>query len=84
MLNVVYKKKIKIGKNVKIKFVKDRPGHDLNYALNSQKIRRLLNWKAQTNFKKGLSETFDWYYKNYNFFNTFSKNKFFKRLGLKL
>ena len=84
LLNVVYKKKIKIGKNVKIKFVKDRPGHDLNYALNSQKIRRLLNWKAQTNFKKGLSETFDWYYKNYNFFNTFSKNKFFKRLGLKL
>ena len=84
LLNVVYKKKIKIGKKVKIKFVKDRPGHDLNYALNSQKIRKLLNWKAQTNFKKGLSETFDWYYKNYNFFNTFSKNKFFKRLGLKL
>ena len=61
---------------MKIKFVKDRPGHDLNYALNSQKIRRLLNWKAKINFKKGLSETFDWYYKNYNFFNTFSKTSF--------
>ena len=69
---------------MKIKFVKDRPGHDLNYALNSKKIRKLLNWKPQTNFKRGLSETFDWYNENYNFFNTFSKNKFFKRLGLKL
>ena len=35
----ITKKKIKIGSNVKIKFVKDRPGHDLRYALNSQKIK---------------------------------------------
>ena len=84
LLKIVKNRKIIIGKNVKIKFVKDRPGHDLNYALNSKKIRKLLNWKPQTNFKRGLSETFDWYNENYNFFNTFSKNKFFKRLGLKL
>ena len=82
LLKVVNNRKIIIGKNVKIKFVKDRPGHDLNYALNSKKIRKLLNWKPQINFKRGLSETFDWYNENYNFFNTFSKNKFFKRLGL--
>jgi len=78
------KKKIKIGKKVKIKFVKDRPGHDLKYALNSKKIRKKLNWKPKKNFKSGLEETFDWYNKNFGFFNTFSKKKFFKRLGLSL
>ena len=36
----IAKKNIKIGKNVKIDFVKDRPGHDLRYALNSKKIIR--------------------------------------------
>ena len=35
------------------------------------------------NFKTGLKETFEWYFQNYKFFSTFSKNKFFKRLGLK-
>ena len=36
-------KNIKIGKKVKIKFVKDRPGHDFRYALNSKKILKNLN-----------------------------------------
>ncbi len=84
LLNVVKKRKIKIGKKVKIKFVKDRPGHDFRYALNSQKIRRQLKWKPQKNFYQGLGETLDWYYENYEFFKSFSKRKFFKRLGLKL
>ena len=84
LLKVIKNKKIDIGKNVKIKFVKDRPGHDLRYALNSKKIRKLLKWKPKKKFNNGLIETFDWYYKNYEFFNTFSKKRFFKRLGLKL
>tara|TARA_B100001564_G_scaffold359115_1_gene379720 strand:+ start:990 stop:2015 length:1026 start_codon:yes stop_codon:yes gene_type:complete len=84
LLKIIKNKKIRIGKKVKIKFVKDRPGHDFRYALNSKKIRTELNWRPKKNFKKGLEETFDWYIKNYGFFNTFSKNKFFKRLGLKL
>ncbi len=78
----IVKKKIKIGKKVKIKFVKDRPGHDLRYALNSKKIKKKLKWRTSKSFKHGLEETFDWYLKNYNFFNFFSKKKFFKRLGL--
>ena len=69
---------------MKIKFVKDRPGHDFRYALNSQKIKNTLKWKPKKNFKSGLQETFDWYVQNYKFFNTFSKNKFFKRLGLSI
>ena len=84
LLKIVKSKKIKIGNKVKIKFVKDRPGHDFRYALNSKKIRKILKWKPKKNFKLGLKETLEWYLENYKFFNTFSKNKFFKRLGLKI
>ena len=38
LLLKIVKKKIKIGKKVRIKFVKDRPGHDQRYALNSKKL----------------------------------------------
>ncbi len=82
LLDIVKAKKIKIGKKVKIKFVKDRPGHDLRYALNSKKIRKQLKWKPLKNFKSGLRETFEWYCKNYIFFKNFSKKQFFKRIGL--
>ena len=37
---------------MKIKFVKDRPGHDLNYALNSKKIKNKLKWKPKRIFIK--------------------------------
>ena len=40
----ILKKIIKLGKKVKIKFVKDRPGHDIRYALNSKKIKKI-KWK---------------------------------------
>ena len=63
---------------MKIKFVKDRPGHDFRYALNSKKIRNNLKWKPKKNFRLGLEETFDWYLKNYRFFNYFSKKNFLK------
>tara|TARA_Y100000817_G_scaffold314557_1_gene313850 strand:- start:10235 stop:11260 length:1026 start_codon:yes stop_codon:yes gene_type:complete len=82
LMKIIKNKKIKIGSNVKIKFVKDRPGHDFRYALNSNKIRKKLKWKPKKNFKTGLEETIDWYIKNYKFFKYFSKKKFFKRLGL--
>tara|TARA_E500000178_G_scaffold356459_1_gene434529 strand:+ start:2556 stop:3578 length:1023 start_codon:yes stop_codon:yes gene_type:complete len=83
LLKIIRDKKLKIGNKVRIKFVKDRPGHDYRYALNSKKIREKLNWKPDKNFKTGLAETFDWYLNNYKFFNIFSKKKFFKRIGLK-
>jgi len=83
LLKIVKNKKLKIKDKVKIKFVKDRPGHDLRYALNSKKILKTLKWKPAKNFETGLNETFEWYKKNYTFFNLFSKKKFFKRLGLK-
>ena len=54
----IAKKNIKIGKNVKITFVKDRPGHDSRYALNSKKIANQLKWKSKINITNGLNLTF--------------------------
>ena len=75
------KKKLKLGKNAKIKFVKDRPGHDFRYALNSSKINNKLKWKAKINIKKGLENTFEWYLKNIRYYTTIKKRDITKRLG---
>ena len=79
----VAKKKINLGKNVKIDFVKDRPGHDLRYALNSNKVIKSLNWKPKIKFKEGLMLTFDWYLNNLKYFKSLNKKDIVKRLGLK-
>ena len=68
---------------VKIKFVKDRPGHDLRYALNSNKIKKKLKWKPNTNFKNGLQQTLDWYKNNKNYYKHLSKKDIVRRLGAK-
>lgn len=47
-----------------IEYVKDRPGHDLRYALNFDKIRRELKWEPQMNFQKGMIATVEHYKKN--------------------
>ena len=77
----VSKKRIKIGRKVKIFFVKDRPGHDVRYALNSRKIKNKLDWKPRTNFSQGIKLTFDWYIKNKNYYKSLSKKDIIKRLG---
>ena len=74
-------KKILLGKNKKIIFVKDRPGHDIRYALNSNKIKKKLKWKPKKSFKIGLEETLDWYLKNNTYYKTLSKRDIIKRLG---
>ena len=76
-------KKIQIGKKVKINFVKDRPGHDVRYALNSNKIKKKLKWKSKINFKKGINLTFDWYLKNNKYYKSLSKKDIINRLGNK-
>ena len=47
-----------------ITFVKDRPGHDLRYAIDALKIKNELGWQPSVTFEEGLSETIDWYLKN--------------------
>jgi len=77
------KTKIKVGSQVEIMFIKDRPGHDIRYALNSGKILRKLGWKIKTNFKDGLMKTFSWYLENDLYFKSISKKDITKRLGNK-
>ena len=81
ILKIFRNKKIKIGKKVRINFVKDRPGHDFRYALNSSKIKKELNWKPKVNLSTGISKTINWYLENSNFFSKISKKLFVKRLG---
>ncbi|MDB4192157.1 dTDP-glucose 4,6-dehydratase [Flavobacteriaceae bacterium] len=47
-----------------ITYVKDRPGHDLRYAIDASKINKELGWSPSLTFEEGLSETIDWYLSN--------------------
>ena len=80
LINIA-KKHISIGKKVKIKFVKDRPGHDLRYALNSNKIKSQLKWNSKTKIFDGLNKTFLWYYNNQKYFKNLKDKDITKRLG---
>ena len=53
LIQILKNNSIKIGNKVKIKFVKDRPGHDFRYALNCKKIQKQLKWKSRTNLDEG-------------------------------
>ena len=72
---------ISLGNKVQIKFVKDRPGHDLRYALNSNKIKLELEWLPKTNFSKGIKLTLDWYLKNKSYYKSIFKKDIINRLG---
>ena len=73
---------IMIRNNVKIKFVRDRPGHDFRYALDCKKIHKELKWKSKIDLNEGLVHTFRWYLNNKDFFTSISKKLYAKRLGL--
>ena len=77
------KKIIQFGKKVKIKFIEDRPGHDVRYALNSNKIKKKLKWSPKTDFSKGIEFTLKWYYKNKSYYKSLSKKDIINRLGKK-
>ena len=77
----ISKKMIKVGKKVKISFIKDRPGHDVRYALNSSKIKSTLGWYPKTNFRQGIKLTFNWYNNNRKYFKSLSKKDIVDRLG---
>ncbi len=52
----------KLGKSeLLLKFVKDRPGHDRRYAMDSSKIEVELGWKPRRSFEEGIDETIKWY-----------------------
>ena len=81
LINIA-KKNIKIGKNVKIKFIKDRPGHDLRYALDNKKINNQLGWISKTKLNDGLKKTFLWYLNNQEYYKSISKKHITERIGV--
>ena len=47
-----------------IRFVTDRPGHDVRYAIDASKLENELGWRAQENFDTGIEKTVRWYLDN--------------------
>ena len=77
----VRKTVIDINNKSKVKLVKDRPGHDNRYALDSNKIKKELKWKKNTNFSEGIKKTFIWYLNNLEYFKSIKKKDIITRLG---
>jgi dTDP-glucose 4,6-dehydratase len=61
-----------------ITFVKDRPGHDLRYAIDASKINLELGWKPSVTFEEGLEETIDWYLQNTEWLNNVTSGEYQK------
>ena len=69
------------NKKSKFSFVKDRPGHDLRYALDSSKIKKKIKWKHRVNISDGLIKTLNWYLDNKNFYKLVRNKNFITRIG---
>jgi dTDP-glucose 4,6-dehydratase len=66
-----------------VTFVKDRPGHDLRYAIDCSKIERELDWRPRETFESGLAKTVRWYLDNRSFWQTILDRRYAgERLGL--
>jgi dTDP-glucose 4,6-dehydratase len=59
-----------------ITFIKDRPGHDLRYAIDANKINKELGWKPSVTFEEGLAKTIDWYLNNETWLNNVTSGKY--------
>ena len=73
------------GKSYKslIKYVKDRPGHDFRYAIDSTRIQNELGWEPSESFETGIEKTIQWYLDNKKWWNDI-QNKTYnqERLGV--
>ena len=59
-----------------ITFIKDRPGHDLRYAIDANKIHKDLGWEPSVTFEEGLSKTIDWYLSNKTWLENTTSGKY--------
>ena len=59
-----------------ITYVKDRPGHDLRYAIDASKINKELGWSSTVTFEEGLSKTIDWYLSNEDWLNSVTSGNY--------
>ena len=63
-------------------FVKDRPGHDLRYAINFSKIKKELGWAPSYSFEEGMEQTVEWYINHQEWCNNVASGKYQReRLG---
>lgn len=84
MLNNICPRKNKMKYHSLIQKVDDRPGHDFRYSLNSNKIRKELNWKSKIKINQGLELTIRWYINNNSWWEPIRKFKYKgERLGKK-
>ena len=67
--------KIHIGPKVKLKFIKDRPGHDFRYAIDASKIEMELGWYPKESFETGIKKTISWYLENQSWWEKIQKMK---------
>lgn len=61
-----------------IKFVKDRAGHDLRYAIDATKLTNELGWKPSLQFEEGIDKTVDWYLANEEWLNNITSGNYQK------
>ena len=61
-----------------IKYVTDRKGHDLRYAIDPTKIETELGWKPKYNFETGIKETIDWYMNNQDWMDEVTSGEYMK------
>lgn len=66
-----------------ITFVKDRPGHDLRYAIDSTKVEKELGWTRTYTFENGIKETIDWYINNKEWIENIKSGKYKEAYKLK-
>jgi dTDP-glucose 4,6-dehydratase len=59
-----------------ITFIKDRPGHDLRYAIDATKISSELNWKPSVTFEEGLAKTIDWFLNNQEWLDSVTSGEY--------
>ena len=68
-----------------ITYVKDRPGHDVRYAINANKIQRDLGWKPEESFESGILKTVKWYLDNNEWCENIQNGNYkLERLGVNL
>jgi len=68
-----------------ITYVKDRPGHDVRYAINANKINKDLGWAPQENFESGIRKTVEWYINNKAWYENIQNGSYqLERLGVNL
>ena len=59
-----------------ITFIKDRPGHDLRYAIDASKLKNELGWEPNIQLNEGLNKTINWYLKNPKWINNITNGSY--------